>query len=253
MYRRSARFNRGPKTAEDKAKNFAIFNPHSSARVPLASKDGTWIQVGSIDPGIYNFAIRIERWHDDGSIETINFSHINFTLNNGNPIPELGKENFYYINCNNTLMQLSEDYLQECQYICIESQLPVAYDMVRLSSHIISALCIYLKDKGNNPLILELDPKLKSRLLGAPSRMKKAQLKQWTTDKACEYFIEEGDLDSLEFMRRMIREVKGVDVGDVKCQLKVIKLLLESGVLPEIYARRQLKLKKVRLLLKTTL
>jgi hypothetical protein len=230
MYKRSSRFNNSRKKQEGKNSKFSIFNPHDTIN---PSMNEGWIQVGSIDPAIYNFALRVERWYPDGKIETIFFSHTNFTISDDKKVPEVGKENFYYVNSLNILQEFCSKYLEQCHYICIESQLSFAYDMVRISSHIISAMCVYLKDKGNRPLILEIDPKLKTKLLGAPPMRKKKDVKNWCINKAFELFKAENDTESLQFMNRMKATLKADDVGDTKCQLQAMIVLLKEGSLPK--------------------
>lgn len=227
MYKRSSRFQ---KTKSPVKNNFAVFNPHDCGLNELKQQD--WIQVGSIDPAIYNFAIRVERWYKNGRIVTIYFSHINFTLPDDTTIQDIGRETFYYSNSIRILEEICKNYLEECHYICIESQLPFAYDMVRMSAHIITILSVYLKNKGNKALILEINPKLKTSLLGAPPMRKKKQVKDWCIKKACELFEEENDTESLEFMKRMKTVLKADDVGDTKCQLQAMIVLLKSNLLP---------------------
>lgn len=252
MYRRASRFGRASKkNSTDLAKGptcfFSVFNPHTGT-APLAAPApdpvrGRWLQIGSIDPGILHFGLRCERWYEDDTVETIHYCLIDFTKPKEGKIPELGKENFYYINSIALIEEYCASFLAECQYICIESQLPWAYDMVRLSSHIICILCVHLKDKGNRPLILELDARLKSGLLGAPSGMKKKDLKAWCAKAAKTYFLEEGDTESIDFMEEMARVVKDDDVGDVKCQLKVMEILHIAGVLPKIQERSKIQIR----------
>lgn len=242
MFRRSSRFGGYRKkaaksdTEKDPLKFYSIFNPHTLT-APVYAKGQKWIQVCSIDPGVINFAVRIERWHPDGKTEMIDFSHTNFTIPNEKEVPEIGKENFYYINAINIIEQMCKENIEDCQYVCIESQLSFAYDNVRISSHIICALCTFLRNKGNRPLIFEIDPKLKSRLLGAPAMRKKDELKKWSIKKACEFFTEEGDIISLDFMRDLAKTRKSDDIGDAKCQLEALKVLYHSKTLPKIHYR----------------
>jgi hypothetical protein len=244
MFRRGNRFNRFKKaksnTEKDPLKFYSIFNPHSLI-APVYSKEGKWIQVCAIDPAVKNCAIRVERWYPNNKIETIEFSHSDFTLPyDKDNVQETGKENFFYTNSCDVLKEICENYLEECHYIVIESQLSFAYDNVRIQSHITCALCIYLKDKGNRPLIIEMDPKLKTRLLGAPAMKDKKQIKQWAIDKACEFFTEEGDLESLQFMKDLAKIRKSDDIADTKCYLKALEILLNSKTLPKIKERHKI-------------
>ena len=157
MYRRSARFGKRTnksKEGKDPLKFYSIFNPHTG-KAPLKTKDGDWIQIGSMDPGILFFGLRCERIHKNGKRETIEFSLTDFTKNGGVPPSDVGAENFHYINCANIISKYCDEFLKDCHYIIIESQLSFNYDMVRLSSHIIAIMCVLLKDRGNKPIIIE--------------------------------------------------------------------------------------------------
>ncbi len=249
MFKRANRFSRFRKanksdTEKDPLKFYSIFNPHSIS-APVYSKGEKWIQCAAIDVAVKNNAIRVERWHPDDTIETIEFSHTDFTIPyDKDNVQETGKENFFYTNACDVLKEICENYLEECHYIVIESQLSFAYDNVRIQSHITCALCIYLKDKGNRPLLIEMDPKLKTRLLGAPAMKDKKQIKQWAINKACEFFTEEGDLESLQFMKDLAKSRKSDDIADTKCYLKALEILLKSKTLPKIHQRPTLILNK---------
>jgi hypothetical protein len=243
MFRRSNRFNKFKKakseTEKDPLKFYSIFNPHT-LEAPIMPKNAKWIQVAAIDPAIKNLGIRVERWYPDNTIETIEYSHTDLTIPfYKNNVSNLGQENFYYTNSCHILKDICKNYLEDCHYIVIESQLSFAYDNVRIQSHITCALCIFLKNIGNRPLIIEMDPKLKTRLLGAPPMKDKKQIKQWAIDKACEFFTEEGDMESLQFIKDLSKIRKSDDIADAKCYLKALEILYESGTLPKINKRKQ--------------
>jgi hypothetical protein len=239
-YRRSSRFGRKNKSTLGKkpAKYFSVFNPHTLPAPLYSDNNCDWIQIGSMDPAIYFFGLRCERIYKDGYRETIEFSLTDFTKKEDGKVPEVGKENFFYVNSITIMQQYCEDFLQYCQYIVIESQLSYNYDMVRMSSHLIAIMCLCLKDKGNRPIIIELDSKLKSNLLGAPSGMKKVDLKKWCAAKARDFFEEEQDQNSIDFMDKIATYTKDFDLGDAKCQIKVIELLYNSTSLPPILSRK---------------
>jgi hypothetical protein len=256
MYRRSGRFGKyqnKSKLGKDPLKFFSLFNPHTLPAPFHNSSKGKWIQIGSMDPAIYFFGLRCERIYEDGTTEAIAFSLTDFTKPGKLQIPEVGKENFYYINTIEILKRYCDEFLKDCHYICIESQLSFAYDMVRMSSHIIAVMCCFLKDQGNRPIIVEMDPKLKSRLLGAPpmskinttgkkmsSSAQKLALKKWCAARAREELEAEGDTESIDFMNEMKASQKEYDLGDVKCQIIVMKLLIKASSLPKIRSKNQI-------------
>jgi len=242
MFRRSNRFNKFKKaksaTEQDPLKFYSIFNPHT-LEAPITPKKGQWIQVAAIDPAIKNLGIRVERWYSDNTIETIEYSHTDLTIPyDKKNVSTIGQENFYYTNSCHLLKDICKKYLEDCHYIVIESQLSFAYDNVRIQSHITCALCIFLKDIGNRPIIIEMDPKLKTRLLGAPAMKDGKKIKQWAIEKACEFFTEEGDLESLQFIKDLAKLRKSDDIADAKCYLKALEILYESGTLPKIHKRK---------------
>jgi hypothetical protein len=246
MFRRSGRFakrSNKSKEGKDPLKFYSIFNPHDG-KAPLKPKKGDWVQIASMDPAILFFGLRCERIHKDGTKETIEFSLTNFTKDDGKEPPEVGRENFYYIKAVNIISKYCEEFLKDCHYIIIESQLSFNYDMVRLSSHIIAIMCTLLKNKGNRPLIIEMDPKLKSRLLGAPP-LKGDAVKKWCSKEARKKLAEEGDTESLDFMDECAETSKDYDLADVKCQITVAEIMIATNMLPKIHSRNTIKIAQV--------
>jgi hypothetical protein len=224
MYRRLARFN---KQAPTGVKNpFVIFNPHTLT--PCSTQDPNFITSTIIDPGIKNCAIRVAKYSlQTGKSQTLMMQNFNFTrveamASTGN----YGLETQYYPQVLTTLDPYLELFCQS-QYIGIESQLPINYDLVRMGQHLISYFMIRVRDQGNRPLIIEIDPHLKSRMLNAPPRMKKPELKSWAHTMGI-HFLRYSDEHSLA--DQLSQTTKGDDMGDIICYEKCLILLLTQGI-----------------------
>ena len=116
-----------------------------------------------------------------------------------------------------------------CQYILIESQLPINYDMVRMSTHIISFLMMNLENKGCKPMICEVDAYFKSRILNAPKKMTKPELKKWCREYALELLQKRGDTVAYD---SMVKAGKQDDMGDVVCYCEGWWKALNEGIQP---------------------
>jgi hypothetical protein len=236
MHRHVARYNR--KAPTNHKLPYAIFNPHSGP-APLTSNIQTmsalepraesFIDIMSIDPGILNCGLRIERRryiHNQLlAVETIVMVRINFNEENRDEVKDPQTRQFdtaYYTRSIKILDKFSQYFLQ-CQYILIESQLPINYSMVRMSQHLITYLCTKVMDLGNRPLIIEMDPHLKSRLLGAPGKMKKPELKKWSRTTALQILQ---NRDDNEARNAILKTNKGDDMSDTICQCEAWWIIL---------------------------
>ena len=236
MHRHVARYNR--KAPTNHKQPYTIFNPHSGP-APLISNTQTmsalepraesFINIMSIDPGILNCGLRIERRryaHNQLlAVETIVMVRINFNEENQNELKDSQTQVFdtaYYTRSIKILDKFTE-YFLVCQYILVESQLPINYSMVRMSQHLITYLCTKVMDLGNRPLIVEMDPHLKSRLLGAPGKMKKPELKKWCRATALQILQSRDDNEARNVI---LRTNKGDDMGDTICQCEAWWIIL---------------------------
>lgn len=219
---------------------YVVFNPHTLP--PLVSsesycKDWDVTIVTTIDPGIINCCIRQAiRCNKTSQITThmqilSNFNHKSLNeKKDTNLLPgetqssSVGMDTKYYVNACSILDEYIE-HIQMSHYIVIESQLTINPDLVRMSQHIITYLMIKTKDKGLRPLICEIDSHLKSRMLGAPTKMKKPQLKLWCKNKAIEILESRGDLVNV----KLIKEAKKADDhGDTVCYEAIWWMILDG-------------------------
>jgi hypothetical protein len=203
---------------------YLIYNPHTLP-APVAVDESespsdeldTWIQIGSIDPGPKHTGMRIEkRW--------VKSSDIDMAYNTPDPTAVS-----YHVN-SIVLMDNFLEMLCDCHYIVIESQMTFNTEATRFGQHIITYLLIKCKDKGNRPLIVELDSHHKTRLLGAPKlNIAKKEHKKWCLAKARSLFVERGDVASIQFLDFI---TKKDDCGDAACQIEVWWMILRGLYVP---------------------
>jgi hypothetical protein len=232
-YRRLARFNKRNTQAPTQVKNpYVVFNPHEGD-FPLLNPqyvsafygrpDETFIQIMAIDPGIKNCGIRIERRWSSGYVETVMLARINFLISQGP-----ATDTIYYTNCIKVLSQYLP-VMELCQYILIESQLPINYDMVRMSSHIICFLMCNLANKGCKPMICEVDAYFKSRILNAPPKLTKPELKKWCRDYALELLKSRGDMETYKVLQKLGKQD---DASDCICYTEGWYKAISMGIQP---------------------
>ena len=231
-YRRLGRFNAKRPTA---VKNpYMIFSCHDDdLECPVYNEPSVsafygrpgemFVQIMAIDPGIKNCGVRIERRWSSGHVETVMLARLNFLISDGPP-----SDTMYYTNS----VRAFKNYLpimELCQYILIESQLPINYDMVRMSTHIICFLMCNLANKGCKPMICEVDAYFKSRILNAPPKMSKPELKKWCRDYALELLKARGDNETYEVLKKIGKQD---DVSDCICYTEGWYKAISNGIQP---------------------
>ena len=132
----------------------------------------------------------------------------------------------HYIYAKQRIEALEEHFIN-CQYIVVESQMPVNTEMVRMAQHIMSTLFMTVRDKGAHPLIIEIDAKLKTSVLCAPPGMKKYARKKWAGLKAVEVLESNRDFETAELIKR---STKKDDHGDVVCYTETWFRILKDGI-----------------------
>lgn len=206
-----------PKLQKPDKTPFTAYNPHSH---PLTVRK--WpeiIRIISIDPGIRNFALRVESRgvrNSNYPIRTIVFDKLHI------------KDKERYLNDENVdkLYKLLTDFLDQyldifktCHLVLIERQLPHNYKATRVAQHTLTYFLIHLRDIiPNMAMVVEVDPKLKGRELGAPNTLNERGLKEWSVVKAREIMTQRRDTDGLEILEK--HKKKADDIADTLCQIE---------------------------------
>jgi hypothetical protein len=202
---------------------YTVYYPHS---VGIENRKWTmdYLQFVSIDPARKNYALRIERRYHNGSIIPIVFDKIAIASNKQEGNIMICET---YQNLTNFLNKYRAFY-EECHFIVIERQLPQNYQATRISQHSISYFSLLLADRPLLPAIIEVDPKLKGKMLGAPKGINDKQLKTWAVETARKLLVLRNDSYSLGVLNHF--GSKQDDLSDTICQIEA--LIIAWGLPP---------------------
>jgi hypothetical protein len=162
-----------PRGQKPETAPYTVYDPHT--RPPTERKwEQDYYQVVSIDPASKtNVGFRIERRYKTGRIIMIAF--VRFTMPPDEAQYAVFARKYTYLT---TMFNKYRNEFFESHFVIVERQLPINYKAVRVSQHILSYFEILLADAPLLPIIMEVDPKLKGQVLGAPPGLKSKDLKK---------------------------------------------------------------------------
>lgn len=137
-------------------------------------------QVVSIDPATDNFAFRIERRWYNGFIEGVAFEKVKFCRNiSDDGIMEMFPEIIMFLD-------KYKDFYRDTSLFIIERQMHINYNAIRVVHIVFGYYVTYILTSNDNQsrVLIEIDPKVKGNVLGAPKGCDKKTLKQWGIDEA---------------------------------------------------------------------
>lgn len=211
-------------------KNLVItYYPHS---IDFSQRkwDQNYYRIISIDPGIRHFAFRIERRPMHHGPDVKYFHPVTEIMIKIDFKPYLTDEDTgysrLYAEVNNFLDGYREWY-PSVHMVLIEKQMAINYKMVRLSQHVITYFHCVLANSPLLPSIHEVDPKLKTQMLGAPKGLNKPEVKKWAIEHADEILTIRGD----EVGKDIIKKVgKKDDLSDVVVQAEAYFLYMNLPI-----------------------
>jgi hypothetical protein len=203
------------KTEKPDSTPYSVYYPHS-----IKCEERKWTQdyyqVVSIDPARKNYALRIERRYFDGRIIPIAFDKT--------VIESIEEVDGVIINHTydvlTTFLNKFVKLYDDCHFIIIERQLPQNYKATRIAQHSLTYFGIILYNKPLLPSLIEVDPKLKGRVLGAPKGINDKQLKSWAIEKGRELLTMRNDTHSLDVLTKFKK--KQDDLCDTVCQIEAL-------------------------------
>lgn len=178
-----------------------------------------WYQVVSIDPARKNYAFRVERRYFNGVIQTMVFDKVSIF-----EVTEISDGSRSICNTYKNLSLFLDKYktfYDECHFIIIERQLPQNYQTTRIAQHTITYFELHCRDKPLLPSIIEVDPKLKGKILGGPKGITdKKELKRWASDYARRLSLYRNDKFAIDIMNHF--SPKDDDLADTICQSEAL-------------------------------
>lgn len=201
--------------------------PITSHTIHTSIADRHWdpncLRFVSVDPGIVNFAIRIEKRTvlPDGSIQVIPEVFEKIDLSPSVVSVEGGKTTDLYIK----VIRFLDPFLpllRQSNVIIVEEQLRQNKKMIRMSQHILSYFMIHLRDESTKPLIFEISSQVKSKELNAPKGM---DVKIWSVGEALRILNIRKDqvsMGAIETARNTKGKKKKDDLADVIIQIEAV-------------------------------
>jgi len=206
-----------PKCQMADKNEFTSHNFHS-----IDTKERDWpeiINVLSIDPGIRNLAIRVESRsirNENCPIKTLLYDKLH--IKDTDRELEANIDKLYSLITN--FLDQYLNIIENCHILIIERQLPFNLKATRVCQHIISYFMFHLKNKTPSlPMIFEIDPKLKTRELGAPTHLNERGVKQWSVEHCQKLLTKRQDFEALKFL---MKQKKKDDLSDIVCQIEAL-------------------------------
>ncbi len=175
--------------------------------------------VTSVDPGIKNLAIRVERRRVD-RIETLYFEKINLKYD-----IKTDKINYEVFSLINDVLDNIKDLLDNCHLFIVERQLGLNYKAIRVSQHIISYFILHSTKSLFNPVVIEISSKLKGKKLNAPPNLNEYGLKRWSEEKGEKILRIRGDRKGLKILETT--KGKTDDLTDTILQIEAFCIICE--------------------------
>jgi hypothetical protein len=196
--------------------------------IPDSWKDRDEVLCMSIDPGIVNLCFRIERRKLYGILDNVEvLLHANISFQklktNEHSISRI------YGAITSYIMEFKE-LLNELDLVLIERQMKVNYQSVRVSQHLITCFQTLLWNSPKNPLIMEIDAKVKSKVL-APKGIHQKVVKDWAVEKALQLCFLRRDWESFHNIL-WANKNKRDDLSDVIVQLEAAFKHLSLSITP---------------------
>jgi hypothetical protein len=222
------------KSRPDKdSSDFTVYHPLPFVQYPpLGYQTGSipdeGTQAVSIDPGIVNFAIRIERRFQDGRVNMVWFDKINFDTEKSerdtsesarvSPIVIFNMTNYFL-----SLMPM----LIESRIVAFEHQIEKYPKMLRVFQHWLTLFLNHIHLFKYPCTLVEVSAKLKTTMLGAPKKLDKNERKKWDIAKALELLEIRQDNRSIDIIKyhKGTSKTKADDLADTVIQLEALILL----------------------------
>lgn len=218
---------KAPKSEQQEKTPYTCYYPHDVAITNRVWNQGymDWI---SIDPAVKkNLALRVERRHHNGKIETVVFAKCSFketVVMNGTPV------DMSYTNITKFLEQFKALYMN-CHIFITERQMPINYKSNRVAQHVLSYFTTLLRNNSNLPMFYEIQASTKTKWLKSPKDLTPSTVKTWGCQKAYELLQWRGDSYAMQVMADNWQ--KQDDLADTVIQIEAVAIMLGYCATPE--------------------
>ena len=222
--------NRGI-TVTDEKSDFIIYFPIPCSRLLPMGTDipPEGCQIFSIDPAPKTFSIWAEKRYAHGYIQNVFRGKYDFSaygnVNETNGTTGIGPGILAAITL---LLQSIHALISESKFIIIERPLAKNYITTRIYQHLLTYFTLMAPTFKYHAIVMDISPKLKGKMLGAPPHITYYGLKSWAVDKAIELLTYRGDQESLEYILSWKKKgkTKAADQADAAIQIEAFFKLL---------------------------
>ena len=186
-------------------------------REPVVWTDD-YLQVVSIDPATDTYAFRVEKRWNNGFIELLAFSRVKFNRNLVD-----GNSNEMYLEISEFLDSFSHHY-KDAHMFLIERQMVPNYKAIKVGEQTIAYFINHCKTSEKVPVIMEVNPALKGKMLGAPKGLNYTYIKKWAVEESERILRMRCDTKSLEILNQYR---KNDDMCDTIAMIEAICKLLK--------------------------
>lgn len=216
---------------KDAQNDYIIYHPVPCYQLPPIGDDipDEGCICTSIDPAIKNCAIRIERRYRTGHIETIQMIKVDFSKY-GNTSESNGTtavDPQILASVTSVLNQLLP-IMQESRIVGIERQMAINYKATRIYQHLLTYFLMMVSTFKHYCIIMDISPKLKGKILGAPKGLVKTALKEWGIKIAIERLTWRNDQTGLKIIlsHKGKSKTKADDMADTVIQMEAWFILV---------------------------
>jgi len=224
-------------TVKDDYSDYIIYYPYPCYKLPPIGLDipDSGCQTVSIDIGIKNFAISIEKRYRTGCVDHIYFDKIDFTkYGNTNERSGTAVVDPRILNAINDFLDTLLPTIKMSRIIGLERQMAINYKSSQVFSHLRSYFMIHVKNFPNPCIIMDISAKLKGKMLGAPKGLTYTALKEWSIQKCRDLLTWRNDIDGLKVMNKHQgrSKTKADDLADAVTQMEAW-FILNKGIVTQ--------------------
>jgi hypothetical protein len=219
---------------KDDSSDYIIYYPYPCNQLPPIGQDipDEGCQCVSIDPAIKNFALRIEKRYRTGFIETVFMTKIDFSQY-GDVSESKGATTAVdprILAAATSFLNSLLPVMQESRIVGIERQMAINYKSSRIFQHILTYFLIMVTTFRHPCIIMDISPKLKGRILGAPKNIHKTELKAWGIVKALEISEWRQDKIATQIIKyhKGKSKTKADDIADTIIQMEAWFILVRG-------------------------
>lgn len=218
---------------KNESSDYIIYYPIPCYQLPPIGQDipDEGCQCISIDPAIKNLAIRIEKRYRTGHVETVYMSKTDLSqygdVSETKGTTKIDPQILYVITAIlNGLLPM----MQDTRIVAIERQMAINYKSTRIFQHVLTYLTIMVTTFRHPCIIIDISPKLKGKILGAPKKLTQTELKTWGIEKALQILEWRNDQPTIQFIKhhRGRTKTKADDLADTIIQIEAWFILVNG-------------------------